>query len=94
MARLLLHYIVLEYLVDMRHQRIGAFCDNTSTVLWAAKPALKWSEIAGGLLQALALRQQVQRSSLLITLLIAGFNNVMADVSSQSFRGGRGMGTG
>ena len=87
MAGLLLHYIVLEYLVDMWHQCIGVFCDNTPTVLWAAKLASKRSRIAGGLLRALELRQQVRWSSLLITLLIAGVNNVIADVSSQSFRG-------
>ena len=90
MAGLLLHYIVLEYLAVLRHKRIGAFCDNTPTVSWAAKLASKRSRIAGGLLRALALRQRVQRSSPLITLSIAGVDNIMADVSSRSFRGGGG----
>ena len=90
MAGLLLHYVVLEYLVVLRHRRIGAFCDNTPTVAWAAKLASKRSKVAGCLLRALALRQRVQRSSPLITLSIAGVANVMADVSSRSFRGGGG----
>ena len=90
MAGLLLHYVVLEYLVVLRHRRIGAFCDNTPTVAWAAKLASKRSKVAGCLLRALALRQRVQRSSPLITLSIAVVANVMADVSSRSFRGGGG----
>ena len=76
--------------MNLRHQRIGAFCDNTPTVSWAAKLASKRFKVARGLLRALALRQRVQRSSPLITLSIAGVDNVMADVSSRSFCGGGG----
>ena len=82
MAGLLLHYLVLEHVVALRHQHIGAFCDNTPTVSWEAKLASKHSQIAGRLLRALALRQRVQRSSPLVTVSIAGKENDMADASS------------
>ena len=88
MAGLLLHYLVLEHVVDLCHEHVGAFCDNTPTVSWAAKLASKRSRIAGRLLRALALRQRVQRSSPLITVSIAGVDNDMADASSRSFGGG------
>ena len=88
MAGLLLHYIVLEYIVDVRHKHVGAFCDNTPTVSWAAKLASKRSRCGGRLLRALALRQRVSRSSPLLTVSIAGVDNDMADIASRSFKGG------
>lgn len=36
MAGLLLHWLVLEELVMLRHEPVGAFCDNIPTVAWAA----------------------------------------------------------
>jgi len=87
MAGLLLQYLVLEWLKALRHEHVGAFCDNTPTVSWAAKLASKRSRIAGRLLRALAIRQRVQRSSPLITVSIAGKDNNMADASSRSFGG-------
>ena len=47
MAGLLLHYLVLEQLVALRHKHVGAFCDNTPTVSWAAKLAFKRLRVVG-----------------------------------------------
>ena len=52
---LLLQYLVLEGLRALWHKHVGEFCDNTPTVLWAAKLASKRSRIAGRLLRALAI---------------------------------------
>ena len=79
---------MLEHVVALGHKHVGTFCGNTPTVSWAAKLVSKRSRIAGRLLQALALRQWVQRSSWLVTILIAGADNNMADASSCLFQGG------
>ena len=86
-AGLLLHVMVLEAIVDLFHKHIGAYCDNTPTVAWAARLASKRSRIAGRLLRALALRLRVCRASPLLTISIAGVKNDMADISSRSFGG-------
>ena len=52
-AGLLLHIMVLESIVDLIYKHIGAYCDNTPTVSWAARLASKRSRIAGRLLRAL-----------------------------------------
>ena len=88
MAGLLLHYLVLEQVVVLRHEHIGAFCDNTPTVSWAAKLASKRSRIAGQLFRALAVWQRVQRSLLLVTISITRKDNDMEDASLRSFGGG------
>ena len=89
MAGLLIHYMVLESFMQLRHKHIGAYCDNTPTVSWAYKFASKRSIIGGRLLRILALRQLISRSSPLLTVSIAGATNNMADVSSRSFNGGK-----
>ena len=37
MAGLLLHYLLLEQIVDLKHVHTAAWCDNKSTVSWATK---------------------------------------------------------
>ena len=88
LAGLVLHWLVLEYVVDdLRHKHVAMYCDNTPTVAWANRLASKNSKIAGRLLRALALRQRTRRASPLLSISIAGEDNVMADVASRSFRG-------
>ena len=55
MAGLLLQYLMLKWPRALRNEHVGAFCDNTPTVSWAAKLVSKQSRIAGRLLQALAI---------------------------------------
>ena len=88
MAGLVLHYLVLKQLVMLRHKHVGEFCDNTPTVSWAAKLASKQSQVAGRLLRALAIQQQVQQSSPIMTISIAGKDNDMVDALSWLFRVG------
>ena len=88
MTGLLPHYLVLEHVVALCHEHVGAFCDNTPTVPLVAKLASKKSRIAGRLLRVLALRQRVQRSSLLITVSIVGTDNNMVDALSRLYGGG------
>jgi len=37
MAGLLLHYLVLKNLTELKHVHVAAWCDNTPTVSWANK---------------------------------------------------------
>ena len=72
MAGILLHVMVLESIVLLRNQHVGAICNNTPTVSWAYRLASRRSCIAGRLLRALALRLRVNRASSLLTISIAG----------------------
>ncbi len=83
MAGVLLGWLALEYFIpDMAHHHVGIQCDNSSTVHWSRKFTAR-SMVAGHLLRALALRQQVRRSAPLLVTAIAGEDNKMADVASR-----------
>ena len=83
MAGVLLGWFTLEYfLPDMRHHQAGIQCDNSSTVHWSRKFTAR-SPVAGHLLRALALRQQIRQSAPLLVIPIAGEDNTMADVASR-----------
>ena len=86
LAALLLHYLVLEQLVDLKHQHAAAWVDNKSTVAWATKLASNRSKVAQRLIRALSLRHCANESSPLAALSIMGIRNRMADVASRSFR--------
>ena len=86
MAGLLLHYLVLEQLVDLKHQHAAAWVDNTSTVSWASKLSSTKSKVGQRLVRALCLRHCINESSPLAPLSIAGVNNEMADLASRSFK--------
>ena len=86
MAGLLLHYLVLEQLVDMLHQHVAAWVDNTSTVSWATKLSSSKSVVGQRLVRALCLRLCANQSSPLAAWSIAGALNGMADLASRSFR--------
>jgi hypothetical protein len=85
MAGLLLHYLVLELLVDLKHEHVAAWCDNTSTVSWARRMTSSKSKIGHRLVRALMMRINVNEASPLVTVSIAGILNKMADVASRSF---------
>jgi hypothetical protein len=56
MAGMVLHYLVLEHLVDLRHVHVAAWCNNTPTVSWTNKLSSSKSPTAGRLTRALAMR--------------------------------------
>ena len=85
MAGLLLEYLVLELLVDLKHEHVAAWCDNTSTVSWARRMTSSRSRIGHRLVRALMMRINVNEASPLVTVSIQGCRNDMADVSSRSF---------
>ena len=83
MAGVLLQWLVLEaHMPTLQHVQAGIECDNTSTVYWSTKFTAR-SLIAGHLLRALALRQQICKSAPLLVISIAGELNIMADVASR-----------
>jgi hypothetical protein len=85
MAGMLLHYLVLEHLVQLKHVHVAAWCDNTPTVSWTNKLSSSRSMVAGRLTRALALRIHANEASPLISVSIAGVKNRMADVASRTF---------
>jgi hypothetical protein len=85
MAGMLLHFLVLEHLVHLKHVHVAAWCDNTPTVSWTNKLSSARSAVAGRLTRALALRIHANEASPLISVSIAGVDNTMADVASRTF---------
>jgi hypothetical protein len=85
MAGMLVHYLVLEHLTDLRHLHVAAWCDNTPTVSWTKKLSSSRSAIAGRLTRALAMRILANEASPLISVSIAGTENRMADMASRTF---------
>ena len=83
MAGVLLGWLVLEHLTpSLHHTQAGIQCDNSSTVSWSRKFTAR-SLVAGHLLRALALRQQICKAAPLLVIPIAGSLNDMADVASR-----------
>ena len=85
MAGMLLHWLVLENIVNIRHKHIGAWCDNSSSVAWIKKMASKRSLLGGRLCRALGLRYLSTEASPLLSQHVEGTKNTWADVSSRSF---------
>jgi hypothetical protein len=86
MAGLVLHYLILESIVDMRHTHTAAWCDNTSAVSWTVRMSSRNSAVGQQLTRALALRTLITESSPLAALSIAGKDNPLADLASRSFK--------
>ena len=83
MAGVLCAWLVLECVLPSLHNvHAGIRCDNTSAVHWSKKFTAR-SKIAGHLLRALALRQQLCGSAPLLVCSIPGVENDMADVASR-----------
>ena len=86
MAGLLLLWLAMEETCGtLKHCHVALFSDNTPTVSWVQRMAAKQSNVAMGLLRALALRLQITEASPLTPLHIAGVDNEMADIASRSF---------
>jgi hypothetical protein len=85
MAGMLIHYLVLEHLVALKHVHVAAWCNNTPTVSWTNKLSSSRSKIAGRLTRALALHIHANEASPLVSVSITGVDNKMADLSSRTF---------
>ena len=85
MAGLLMLWLVMEDVCDVRNAHVALFSDNSPTVHWVQRLAAKNSNVAIQLIRALALRLQLAEASPLIPLHIAGVDNAMTDIPSRSF---------
>ena len=85
MAGILLHFIILDYLVDVKHCHVAIWCDNTLAVSWTMKLSSTKSVAGQQLTHALTMRMSMAKSSPLAALSIAGKENVMADLPSRSY---------
>ena len=88
MAGKLLAWIVLEGIVgteNLRYKHVGLFSDNTAAVSWTQIGEAKKSASSGRLFRVLALRQRVERESLLVAAHVAVDLNVLDDILSCSF---------
>jgi hypothetical protein len=88
LAGVLLHYSVLEDVLgnQLRHSRVGIFCDNTPAVYWTARMADKsQSATSGRLLRGLAMRQRSNQSGPTTVAHVAGDDNTLADVASRIY---------
>ena len=86
MAGLLMLWLVMEEVCDVKDSHIALFSDNSPTVHWVQRLAAKHSVIAMQLVRALALRLQLAHASPLTTPMhIAGVNNSLTDIPSRSF---------
>eukprot|EP00978_Attheya_sp_CCMP212_P040427 scaffold220494_cov32-Attheya_sp.AAC.1 len=86
MAGVLLHMLVLETLVPLKHRCAPvALCDNTPAVSWSTKLSCKAeSAVAPRLLRGLAMRQRTLQAVSPNVGSIAGINNKLADVVSRT----------
>ena len=88
MAALTLGYMLLGYLVPIKHKHSAEYCDNSTTVSWASRMAAKHSPIGMEFSRALALRYCSTQSSPLAPMALAGKHNRMADLANRSFHAG------
>jgi hypothetical protein len=83
---ILLHWLVLEHIVDiatLRDASVSIWCDNLPAVAWMYKFRISTSLVAARILRALAVRIHTNRAALLSVEHISGIYNKMADVASQ-----------
>ena len=83
MAGVLVGWLVLEHLLQsLSFVAAGIQCDNSSSISWSIKftaPSL----LAGHLLGALALHQQICKAAPLLIVPIDGKSNIMEDIVSR-----------
>ena len=90
LAGTLLGLLALEaYGMDLTHTHLVIFGDNSSAVAWAYRLRNSKSIIAGYLLRVLGIRMHKLKTSSLVPHHLAGTENVMADVTSRSFKHGK-----
>jgi len=85
MAGLLLHWLTLEQVADLKHTHVAAGCDNSPTVAWASRLLSSKAKVAAHLLCILAIRMLARQASPLTTYHLPGVVNTMADEASRSF---------
>ena len=86
LAALLLLFLVIETVVgNLQDKHVVLYSDNSPSVHWVQRLAVRSSPAAMQLIRALALRLHTTRASPLTTLHIAGNSNAMTDVPSRSF---------
>ncbi len=64
---------------------MAVWYDNTSTISWVNKLCSSRLMVAAHLVQALATQLHVHQGSPLVTWLVAGIKNIMADTASRLF---------
>ena len=92
MAGVLLHYLHLEALLDLKDEHVAIWSDNMSAVAWTCKQGSSLSRVGQCLARALATRINCNESSPLAAAHIAGKLNGMADLASRTFRHQHGPG--
>ena len=86
LAALLFLFLVIETVAgDIRNKYIALYSDNSPSVHWVQRLAVRSSPAATQLIRALSLRLHITQASPLSTLHIAGQKNAMTDVPSRSF---------
>jgi len=86
MLGLILHWLVLELFVELKHTHVACWCNNTMAVTWVSKLLATKAVRAAHLLQTLVLQMASCQASPLTTMHIAGESNEMADFASCSFQ--------
>ncbi len=83
MAGLLLLWLTMEEVCGpLEEKHLTLFNDNSPTIGWATKLALKRSTVAGHLVQAMALRAKQQKACPFTPMHIAGKRMAIADIPS------------
>jgi hypothetical protein len=83
---ILLHWLVLEHIVDiatLRDSSVSIWCDNLHAVAWMYKFRTSTSLVAARILRALAVCLHTNRAALLSVEHISGIYNKMANVASR-----------
>ncbi len=86
MAGLLLLLLVMEDVVcNLKEANVALFSNNTPTVSWVTRLALRHSTVAAQLIAALALHLKSHQCCPLLPLHIKGDANALTNIPSQSF---------
>ena len=84
-AGLLLHFLALEFMVDLHKDHVASWCDNVSTISWVKLLTTHKSPAVQHIIHALMLCLTVNQTLPLITIPIPGKDNDLADFASCSF---------
>jgi hypothetical protein len=86
MAGYLLSWLCIEGMAkDLCHKHITLFSDNSPSVSWVMKMALRKSRVAAQLVRALALRLNIQKTCPLTPVQNPGVEHALTDIPSRSF---------
>ena len=65
---------------NLRYKHVVLFSDNTKSVLWTQRGAVKTSAAAGHLIIVLALQHRVAKASLLVAVHVSVYLNVIGNI--------------